>query len=80
MEHDMPAPLRKSTNLSLDGALVAEARRLGVNVSRAAELGVAAAVRDARRRAWQAENAEAIEACNRHVEAHGIPLAGYRKF
>ena len=37
---------RKATNLSLEPDLVAEARRLGVNLSRAAEDGIRRAVRD----------------------------------
>lgn len=43
--------MRRSTSLTLDRALLDEARALGVNVSRAAEAGVAAAVRAARARA-----------------------------
>lgn len=71
---------RRSTSLTLDPKLVEEARGLGVNVSRAAERGVAEAVRAARARAWRAENAEAIAEYNAFVEAHGVPLARHRKF
>ena len=72
--------MRRSTSLTLDRALLDEARALGVNVSRAAEAGVAAAVRAARARAWQAANAAAIEDYNRRIEAGGVPLAAFRKF
>ena len=71
---------RRAVNLSLDAALVEEARALGVNLSRAAEAGLAAAAAEARRRAWLAENAGAIESANAYVEAHGLPLAGRRMF
>ncbi len=43
------------------------------------------AVRTAKRltasqQAWLDENREALDAHNRHVEAHGLPFAQYRKF
>jgi antitoxin CcdA len=71
---------RRATSLTLDGALLDEARALGVNVSRAAEAGLAAALREERARRWREENAAAIESHNRYVETHGVPLARYRKF
>ena len=43
---------RKPANLSMDAALVEEARRLGVNLSRAAEEGLRAAVRAAKADGW----------------------------
>ena len=67
---------RKATNLSLDPRLVAEARWLGVNLSRAAEDGI----RRATAARWRAENAEAIRQSNDYVENHGLPLAKYRMF
>ena len=66
------------TKISIDSALVAEANALGVNVSRAAEEGIAQAMEKARQ--WKLENREAIEAMNRYVEEHGLPLAKYRQF
>lgn len=72
--------VRRSTSLTLDQALLDEARALGVNVSRAAEAGVHEAVRAARGAAWRRENAEAIAEYNAWVEAHGVPLAEHRKF
>jgi antitoxin CcdA len=73
-------PRRKPTNLSLEPDLVAEARRLGVNISRAAEDGIRGAVRAAAARRWQEENAEGIRQLNAYVEKHGLPLAKYRMF
>lgn len=74
------APARKPTNVSLNFQLVTEAKRLGVNVSRACERGLAAEVAEERARRWQAENAEAIASSNAYVEKHGLPLAKYRQF
>lgn len=76
----MTATLRKPTNVSLDTGLVGEAKRLGINVSRACEHGLAAQVADERARRWRAENAEAIAASNDFVEKNGLPLAGLRRF
>ena len=72
--------MRRSTSLTLDAALLAEARRLGVNVSRAAEAGVGEAVRAAQAEAWRAENAEAIADYNAGIAAGTLPLARHRKF
>lgn len=71
-----PAPPRKSTNLTLAAHLVAEAQRLEVNLSQAAEAGIAAEVARRRQEVWLAEN----HSSNAHVEAHGLPLAPYRHF
>jgi len=75
-----PMPLRRSTSLSLDRALLDEARALGVNLSRAAEAGIEAEVRRARASAWQARHAEALAEYNAMIEAGGVPLGRYRKF
>jgi antitoxin CcdA len=71
---------RKATNLTLDAALLAEAKALSVNVSRAAETGIAAAVRAEKERLWLEENREALESSNAYVKEHGLPLAKYRMF
>ena len=71
---------RKATNVSLDAKLVAEAKALGVNVSRACEEGLAAELKAERGRQWKIENAQAIESSNAYVREHGLPLARYRQF
>ena len=43
---------RRSTNLSLDAQLVAEAKGLDINISRAAEEGIARAVAEETARLW----------------------------
>jgi antitoxin CcdA len=81
MEPIVPAAQsRKPTNVSLDMALLSEARRLGINVSRACEQGLVARIADERARRWRAENAEAIAASNAFVDEKGLPLAGLRRF
>ena len=71
---------RRATNLSLDEKLVAEARELGVNLSRACEAGLAAEVTEARKQRWIEENREAIEGWNEWVANNELPLAKYRQF
>lgn len=71
---------RKPTNLSLDAALLDEARGLGVNLSRAAEAGLREAVRAAKAEAWRRENRAALESTNDWVEVNGLPLAKHRPF
>src|SRR5574338_584174 len=71
---------RKATNVSLGEALLAEAKALRINISQAAEAGVARAVAEKRAEIWLKENREAIESSNAYVEEHGLPLARYRSF
>lgn len=76
----MMAAARRAANLTLDAALVDEARALGLNLSAAAEAGVRLAVAEARAARWRAENAAALESSNDWVEANGLPLARLRPF
>jgi len=71
---------RKPTNLSLDSALLKEAKALGINVSRSAEAGIAEAVRLHKKDKWLKENATALASSNSYVEANGLPLARHRQF
>ena len=71
---------RKPTNLSLDSALLKEAKSLGINVSRCAEAGIAEAVKLHKRQKWLKENAVALTSSNAYVEANGLPLAQHRQF
>lgn len=71
---------RKAANMSIDAALLADAKALEINVSRAAENGIAEAVRAEKNRRWLEENRGALESSNAWVEKHGLPLAKYRQF
>jgi len=70
----------KPTNVSLDAALVEEAKALGVSISQASNRGLEDAVKKARSERWLEENREALESSNAWVEANGLPLARYRLF
>lgn len=71
---------RKPTNLSINSALLKEAKDLGINVSRSAEAGILAAVKLYKQERWLQENAEAVASSNAYVEANGLPLARHRQF
>lgn len=74
------SPVRKPTNLTLDSDLLSDAKALNVNLSRAAEEGVRAAVIRAREEQWRVENAAALESSNSFVDEHGLPFDRYRQF
>lgn len=80
MRHEKLPAARKATNLTLNADLLAEAKALSVNVSRAAETGISQAVRAEKERRWIEENREALESSNTWVEKNGLPLAKYRMF
>lgn len=71
---------KKATNVSLAETLLAEAKELRINVSQAAEAGVARAVAEKRAELWVAENQRAFECWNAYVEKNGLPLGKYRSF
>jgi antitoxin CcdA len=75
-----PIANRKAANLSIDAKVLADAKALDINVSRAAETGIAEAVKAEKGRRWLEENREALESSNAWVEKHGLPLAKYRQF
>lgn len=67
--------MRKAANLSLDEDLVSEARALDINIPRAAENGIALALKAERERRWRSENADAVDDMNRYIEKNGLPLS-----
>jgi antitoxin CcdA len=71
---------RRATNVSLPADMVQEAKTLGINLSRACETGLRAALKDERERRWKIENAEGIAAYNEWVEKNGLPFDEYRQF
>jgi len=71
---------KKATNVSLAESLLAEARLLKINVSQAAESGLANAVAEKRAELWVKENAKAFDCWNDYIEKNGLPLERYRSF
>lgn len=75
-----PKPQRKPVNLSLDQALIAEAKEMGLNISSIAEEGLSKAISARKAELWIEENREAIEENNRYFAEHGLPFAELRKY
>jgi antitoxin CcdA len=71
----MTSTPKTRTNVTLDTALLREARELGLNVSSIAEASLARAIRQARATRWRAENAEALTQRAAWIEKYGPPLA-----
>jgi antitoxin CcdA len=71
---------KRATNVSLTEDLLAEAKVLRINVSQAAEAGLARAVAEKRAELWIRENAKAFDCWNDYVEKNGLPLEKYRSF
>lgn len=76
----MPQGTRRAVNLSLDAVAVDEAKSLDINLSKAADEGVARAIARAKARQWAEENADVIRSSNEYIEKHGLPLEKHRLF
>ena len=72
--------MRAKLNLSLEQAVIDEARALGLNMSRVAEAAIAEAARLERNRRWREENREALDAYAREIARDGPALARFRSF
>lgn len=71
---------RRAANLSIDGELMDEAKAMKINLSRAAEVGIARAVAAEKARRWSEENADVVRGTNEYIARHGLPLQKYRMF
>lgn len=63
---------KRAVNVTLDSALVDEARALGIPLSATLGAALLATVVAERARRWQEENREAIEAYNARIERDGM--------
>lgn len=71
---------KRATNLTVDPALLDEARGLGINLSATFETSLREAVRARKAAQWLEDNRAALQSSNDWVEEHGLPLAQYRQF
>lgn len=71
---------KRATNLSIDHALLDEARGLGISLSATFEASLRDAVRTRKAARWLEENRAALQSSNEWVEKHGLPLEKYRQF
>ncbi len=73
-------PAKSATNLSVRTDLVRAARALKLNLSEVLEQALEEAVRAGERRAWLAENQDAIDDYNAQVAKRGVFSDGWRRF
>ncbi|HCI14947.1 MAG: acetoacetyl-CoA synthase [Gallionellales bacterium GWA2_60_142] len=76
---DTSAP-KKATNLSINSDLLRQTKELNINLSQTVEDYLSELVREAKRKQWLAENAEAIAAYNERIERDGVFSDGLRRF
>ena len=77
--YDTNAP-KKPTNLSINSDLLNEAKSLKINLSATLEAALLSELKATRRDLWLAENKEAIDACNKLAESHGLFADKHRVF
>ena len=71
---------KKAANLSLNSELLAEAKRLNINLSATMEKALMKEVSQRLRAEWLEKNTEALDACNELTETHGLFSDSYRVF
>jgi len=74
------ASARKPTNLSIEQSTLLEAKKLGINLSQAAEAGIKNKIVERRTEIWKQQNKDALASSNEYVENHGLPLEKARQF
>ncbi len=72
--HTQDAPKRRPINLTIREDILKDAKELNLNTSKAAEYGIAQAIKEAREQAWLNENKFALSAHNKRVEESGALL------
>ena len=71
---------KRAVNVTVAEDVLAEAKRLKMNLSQVLEDELRKLVTEEKTRRWQEENREAIEAHNRFIEKHGIWSEKYRSW
>jgi antitoxin CcdA len=76
----VPAMNKRATNLTIDPALLDEARSLGINLSATFEASLREAVRSRKAAQWLQDNRAAIDGYNSWIAENGLPLTIHRQF
>lgn len=71
---------KRAANLSINADLLSKAKALDINLSATLEQALIEALRKSQRDQWIAENKDAIDAYNEHVDKHGVFSDGLRSF
>ena len=75
-----PKAPKKSTNLSINSDLLAQAKQGNINLSKALEQRLVEMLLEEKRCEWREENKEAIDEYNRRVETSGVFSDHLRNF
>ncbi len=76
----LSAQTKRSLNLSVNSALIQEAKNREINLSREFEIHLETLVKQRRQEKWLAENRDALDAYNDHIERDGVFSDGLRGF
>jgi antitoxin CcdA len=76
-EHQGP---KKAANLSINQALLAEARQLNINLSATLEQALRDRIQFEKRQQWLRDNQQALENCNELAEVNGLFSDSHRVF
>lgn len=71
---------KQATNISLNSDLLAEARRLKINLSAACNEALNQAVQERKREEWLRNNQKSLSACNELVEENSLFADEFRIF
>jgi antitoxin CcdA len=71
---------KRHTNLTLSSDVLIEAKKLGINISKACDGFLRELIRQEKELRWKADHAEYIAAYNQSVEVEGLPLDQWRSF
>ncbi len=74
------APARKATNITLSADVLAEAKALGINISKSCDDFLRNLVAQERASRWRSDYAEFIERYNQVLAEEGLPLDRWRTF
>ncbi|WP_416350573.1 type II toxin-antitoxin system CcdA family antitoxin [Polynucleobacter sp. AP-Nickl1-40-C4] len=72
--------LKKATNLTLNTQVLAEAKKLGINISKVCDAFLESLVRQEKGRLWKLEYAKFISEYNQITDQDGLPLDKWRTF
>lgn len=72
--------LKKVTNLTLNTQVLAEAKKLGINISKVCDAFLESLVRQEKERLWKLEYAKFISEYNQITDEDGLPLDKWRTF
>jgi antitoxin CcdA len=78
-EHHSPSS-KRAANLTLSTEVLADAKALGINISKACDLHLRELVRKEKEARWKAEHVDFIQAYNQTIAEESLPLDAWRTF